>query len=575
MSLTSHINIKELKTNILLNPQQAYNNRDQNIKNALFNNEIGSCHKSDGLVVDILQIISRSSGMISEYIPGHVSYEVVFLAKVIRPVKDTVLRNCEITQVNKVGIVAKDLLNMDNNNSGIIVIIPSKYLPSNYQNIYTNTQKINAIVNRAQYGMNDTLIYAACNIYYYPTLNDLMPRVLIPFQNELNTPDIDVKYADEYLEPDIDYGYDYKIEIQKDKIEAHMDTWSSWRTVGVAMEMLLPYHSKADGSLVVKGRANSLYIESYGPQVPNEKVISRAYFKMYEMCYQFGLVSKEGSIKIASIAEGPGGFIQAISNFRQKNNLIHKNDVIHAITLKETSKHLNFSPLISKLPIKVIEESGKGDITDFAVVNKFIENCGEGTCDLVTADGGILFTKENYDFQEQACSVLLLGEIATALSLQKVGGSFVCKIFGAVTKPTVEKLYLLSFFYKKISLYKPSNSRPGNSELYIICQDFSGAHPTVKSKLLNSLKNKKKYVSSICPNMELSEETLNTIKEFNQTNLESQFNQIEDILNIIQQVINLSPNRVEELLKTFNSEQIRLAIKWCEMMGVDINPFYL
>ena len=54
MSLTSHINIKELKTNILLNPQQAYNNRDQNIKNALFNNEIGSCHKSDGLVVDIL-----------------------------------------------------------------------------------------------------------------------------------------------------------------------------------------------------------------------------------------------------------------------------------------------------------------------------------------------------------------------------------------------------------------------------------------------------------------------------------------------------------------------------------------
>ena len=59
---------------------------------------------------------------------------------------------------------------------------------------------------------------------------------------------------------------DMIIKLKYKKINRGIWIWS-WRTV--VQEMLL-YHSKADGSLVVKGR--QFYIRIYGPQVPNEGI---------------------------------------------------------------------------------------------------------------------------------------------------------------------------------------------------------------------------------------------------------------------------------------------------------------
>ena len=45
--------------------------------------------------------------------------------------------------------------------------------------------------------------------------------------------------------------------------------------------------------------------------------LSRSYFKLWEIINDFKLLDKECDLNFASIAEGPGGFIEAIINYRR------------------------------------------------------------------------------------------------------------------------------------------------------------------------------------------------------------------------------------------------------------------
>ena len=58
------------------------------------------------------------------------------------------------------------------------------------------------------------------------------------------------------------------------------------------------------------------------------------------------------------------------------------------------------------------------------------------------------------------------------MGTQKKGGCFILKIFDITTKPTLQFLSLLTYFYEDVFINKPVNSRPCNSEKYIYAKNF-------------------------------------------------------------------------------------------------------
>ena len=62
---------------------------------------------------------------------------------------------------------------------------------------------------------------------------------------------------------------------------------------------------------------------------------------------------------------------------------------------------------------------------------------------------------------------------------------FIVKIFDIFDVITVKILYLLTTYYKDVYITKPLTSREGNSEKYIVCQDFIGINNEEISKLNN------------------------------------------------------------------------------------------
>ena len=75
--------------------------------------------------------------------------------------------------------------------------------------------------------------------------------------------------------------------------------------------------------------------------------------------------------------------------------------------------------------------------------------------------------------QERRVANLHLAEIITAIHALRDGGHFVLKMFTFFEGETVCSLYLLSHMFREIHVFKPGTSKEGNSEVYVICKDFS------------------------------------------------------------------------------------------------------
>jgi 23S rRNA U2552 (ribose-2'-O)-methylase RlmE/FtsJ len=291
-------------------------------------------------------------------------------------------------------------------------------------------------------------------------------------------------------------------------------------------------------------------IEEIKPDTP--EILSRAFLKLWEMIVYFDLIPNSDNFVSAHLAEGPGSFIQATILFRDmlaKFNKIKtsKNDKYYAVTLhsdnehlliekefinyydKEKPKRLHILNTVNKKNIKEqkggkrIGDSTDGDITNLHTINLFggKQNAGGGyseEADLVTADGGFDWKKEN--LQEQEAYRLIFGQMLAALKTQKSGGNFVLKIFETYTKNTIKILELLRLFYNEVYICKPFTSRISNSEKYIVCKKF----------------DKKLFNSSIAKKMEEMISVMNINKDFNVVELFSNFKLSDKILNFYKNI---------------------------------------
>ena len=208
--------------------------------------------------------------------------------------------------------------------------------------------------------------------------------------------------------------------------------------------------------------------------------VSRSYFKLQEMFVDFRDVQRldgpQESLKAAFVADAPGGFVEAFWKFRADHVRAEVPDRMHGISLVSNDRKVPTWRLRDELlPSTTISggADGSGDIYDPRNIDAFVASVGEGSCDLVTADGGFDYSCD-FNRQEQMSLQLLSCEVKAALRLQKLGGTFVLKVFDISMPQTVGLFHELAHAYAHIFMVKPLTSRPCNAEKYVVCCGFHG-----------------------------------------------------------------------------------------------------
>ena len=299
--------------------------------------------------------------------------------------------------------------------------------------------------------------------------------------------------------------------------------------------------------------------------------LSRAYFKLFEILVDFTLINKPNKINIASLAEGPGGFIEATLNYRKR--ITNVKDNIQAITLYSSNKDIpgwnKSKNFLRKNPNVNISygKDGTGDLYKLLNIKQYA-SLFKNDVELVTADGGFDFSY-NFNKQEQLSFRILFCEIVTALSVQKKGGSFVCKFFDIYTETSQSLIYLLVSLYKNVYITKPNTSRAANSEKYIVCKEFLGIDTDYLNKLyivvecLEFVSNNKLYLHQIFKYDNLN--FINKINDINTIFYNNQINSIKNTLNIIKL------NELDIEFKDSIKKQTILAYNWCKYYKVSVN----
>jgi len=220
----------------------------------------------------------------------------------------------------------------------------------------------------------------------------------------------------------------------------------------------------------------------FHPSLAVTKPLSRSYFKMIEILdvlhFYEQLPKQQQKIRTAHIAEGPGGFIQAIVDTVERHSKLLQ--VATAMTLRPVDNRVpgwrRASAFLQRnRSVKLhFGADGSGDIYLPENQRSFIETVAPGV-HLFTADGGFDFSI-NYQVQEQRVLHLLISSALIGIQSLSTDGSFVLKVFDTYSDATKVFIAYLSRHFREWIIYKPALSRPCNSERYFLGRGFRGLH---------------------------------------------------------------------------------------------------
>jgi 23S rRNA U2552 (ribose-2'-O)-methylase RlmE/FtsJ len=318
--------------------------------------------------------------------------------------------------------------------------------------------------------------------------------------------------------------------------------------------------------------------------VSKHKPLSRSYFKMIEIINTFSILSVGPSIHFITpthanttphtppihtfhLAEGPGGFIEAIVRMRNC-----KEDKYIGMTLLDTENDYNIpawkkSEMFLKSNPNVMLENGVDNTGNILTLENFnhVVKKYHSKMDIITGDGGFDFSMD-FNQQEILIGRLLFAQIAYALCLQKRGGKFILKIFDSFMQHTLDLIYILTCFYERVYIMKPHTSRYANSEKYIVCIGFLHGNHTEFYPFLNECFKKMVMNTDAYPlrflNLTIPQLFIKKIEEYNAIFGQKQIQNIYYTLSLIENKI--KHDKIEHLIKT----NIQKSMNWCAKYNI-------
>lgn len=316
-------------------------------------------------------------------------------------------------------------------------------------------------------------------------------------------------------------------------------------------------------------------------KLSKKKPLSRAFYKLIEIIDFFNLLCDKDDKPIHSfhIAEGPGGFIEAI-NFYRKNIIISKannSDTYRGLTLIDNNDNNipgwnKAKKFVKETPNVIIDYGRSKDGNIYKLKNlDYIYEEHRNKYDIVTGDGGFDFSVD-FNNQEPMALKLILCEVLYGIIMTKKQGHFIVKIFDLFTVCSYEIIYLLSCVFNEVYVSKPNTSRYGNSEKYLICKY---KNVEINDTLYNSIKKlfiqihlfdgDFRNISILKSN--LSNRIINVINEVNVIFTERQ---IENINNTISLIMN---SKRTDIIEQYKTKHISLSIEWLKKYNIPYNHY--
>ena len=378
---------------------------------------------------------------------------------------------------------------------------------------------------------------------------------------DLNNIIVDVKHTNEFPKSFINCKYKNNLYEIKESV-CKYDKWLLYRKLFTPLIFLNFYNKKHNIGIFKKN------------------VLSRSYFKMIEIQNDYNILQFfKQPIKVAFIAEAPGGFIEAFYKLRNKYN-----DEYYGISLYEEKTNIpswnNITYKLKKDNLKLLYGyDNTGNIYKLINIINFINTIGKHSCDIVTADGGFDFS-DDYINQEYNFIRLFFCEIILNLNLQKKGGTFIIKCFDLTNIFNLKIFYLLCHLYEKVIITKLKTSRQTNSERYLICKNLKyHLNDDIMKKLFeiilkwdNYTENNNKIIDIF--DFNLDKYFINNISLYNSWFFEKQVDIFNYIININ---TNLKNSLIKDLIKQHINNNIENCISFSRLskLYIDYNSYFI
>jgi 23S rRNA U2552 (ribose-2'-O)-methylase RlmE/FtsJ len=309
-------------------------------------------------------------------------------------------------------------------------------------------------------------------------------------------------------------------------------------------------------------------IPNTNQSISTYKPISRSFFKMIEICKTLSLLDTlPTNCKSFHLAEGPGGFIEAMAYMRKNTDDTYYgmtliDDVNHNVPGWRKSRHF-----LLNNPNVIIESGidGTGDLTK-AENLRYCYDTYNGQMDIITGDGGFDFSCQ-YPQQEQISAKLIMCQIAFAIAMQKTGGTFILKMYDTFTRFSLDLLFILYNLYEEVIIIKPNTSRFANSEKYIVCKGFHNINTLETVKTFHKILLNSATDSSIGSlfDFELPYLFISKIEEYNAILGQQQIDTIVSTIYLIDN--NNKYDKIEHMKKKY----IQKCIAWCQKFNIPYN----
>ena len=306
--------------------------------------------------------------------------------------------------------------------------------------------------------------------------------------------DIQLKLSNTIPDAIISKSFHRYLSKMKEQINFNIDKWTHTKIYTNPYEYI---HTQYD---------DKMYLSKLNP-------VSRSFYKLIEICKMLDLTQHiTPQCTSLHLAEGPGGFIQAMIRLKSNTSNPHKLQENNAygniigVTLQSLCDSVpNWNKLKSVLPKQhnIVFDNLQDNSGDLYKPENIVYACQKykNSMEFITADGGFDFSN-NYKLQEHKMVKLLLFQCFYAILCQKKNGIFIMKIFDVFIQSTIDIIYLLNMFYENVYICKLDTSRPANSEKYIVCKFFKFTNtlhylPTFKNIIAQCQQCSNSYIQQI------------------------------------------------------------------------------